>query len=74
MARIPDAELERLKAEVSVERLVEAAGNRADEDGQGPDGEMPVPRGPGGFADRDPRQESLALLRVRDRGGPLIGL
>lgn len=26
MARIPDAELERLKAEVSVERLVEAAG------------------------------------------------
>jgi len=26
MARIPDAELERLKAEISVERLVEAAG------------------------------------------------
>ena len=28
MARIPDAELERLKAEVSVERLVEAAAGR----------------------------------------------
>ena len=26
MARIPDAELERLKSEISVERLVEAAG------------------------------------------------
>ena len=26
MARIPDAELERLKSEISVERLIEAAG------------------------------------------------
>ena len=27
MARIPDAELERLKADISVERLVEASGS-----------------------------------------------
>ena len=31
MARIPEAEIERLKNEVAVERLAEAAGHRAEE-------------------------------------------
>ena len=38
MARIPDAELERLKVEVSVERLVEASGivlSKSNKDRQG---------------------------------------
>ena len=65
MARIPEAEIERLKNEISVQRLVESAGialkNR-----------MPMPvscrryRQPGGH----PGEESLALLRLRYRRWP----
>ena len=45
MARIPTEELERLKAEVSVERLVAAAGVELKAGRQGLAGPLPVPRG-----------------------------
>lgn len=41
MARIPDAELERLKAEVSVERLVEASGIALTKTGKDRTGKCP---------------------------------
>ena len=41
MARIPEAEIERLKAEVSLVRLVEAAGVELRATGRGPDGRCP---------------------------------
>ena len=43
MARIPDEELERLKAEISVERLVEALGGRTETCRQGLARPLPVP-------------------------------
>ena len=44
MARIPDAELARLKAEVSVQRLVEGCGVVLREQGKDLVGLVPVPR------------------------------
>jgi hypothetical protein len=58
MARIPPEELERLKAEISVERLVESSGVER----QGLTRSLPVPQGPGGFAGRDAWEEPVALL------------
>ena len=43
MARIPDDLVERLKAEVSLVSLAEAAGGDAAHDRGGPDGVLPVP-------------------------------
>ena len=68
MARIPDAELERLKAEVSVERLVEAAGIALTKSGKDRLGKCPFHEDPRGLPGGDARQEPLALLRLR-RGG-----
>jgi DNA primase len=43
MPRIPDAELERMKAEVSVERLVEASGIKLTKTGKDLVGRCPFP-------------------------------
>ncbi len=52
MARIPEAEIERLKNEVEVVRLVQASGIELKRGRQGHAGPLPVPRGrhrqPGG--------------------------
>jgi hypothetical protein len=58
MARIPDTELQRLKDEVSVQRLVEDAGIALKKAGKD--------RQPGG----EPEQEPVALLRLRYRRWP----
>ena len=71
MARIPDAELERLKAEVSVERLVEASGIALTRSGKDRIGKCPFHEGrhglPGGLA----HAQLVSLLRVRRGGGPI---
>ena len=70
MARIPEAEIERLKNEISVQRLVESAGIALKKIRQGLRMPMPVScrryRQPGGH----PGEESLALLRLRYRRWP----
>ena len=66
MARIPEGEIERLKSEISVERLVRPPGSRSAR-GQGLLGALPVPRGPRGLARGDAGEEPLALLRLPER-------
>lgn len=65
MARIPEAEIERLKNEVAVVRLVEAAGLELKKSGKDWDCTLPLPRRrhrePGGHACEEP----VALLRLR---------
>ena len=46
MARIPESEVERLKREVSVQRLAEARGIKLQAAWGGPAGAVPVPRRP----------------------------
>jgi hypothetical protein len=43
MARIPEEEIERLKSEVSLERLAVARGDSTDAAWSGPDWAVPVP-------------------------------
>ena len=64
MARIPQSEIERLKSEVSVERLVEAAGVALQARRQGSARALPLPRGCRGLARGHAGQEPLALLRL----------
>ena len=45
MARIAEAEIERLKREISVERLATAKGREAQGARQGSGGPVPLPRG-----------------------------
>ena len=71
MARIPDVEIERLKEEVSLVRLVESFRGEAGEAGQGLAGVLSFPRGRHAVAERDPRQKSVALFRLRC-GGDVI--
>ena len=63
MARIPDEEIERLKQEVSLERLVEARGIELKRHGADLLGLVPLPRRPRAVAGRQPEEESLALPR-----------
>ena len=65
MARIPELELERLKAEVSVARLIEASGIKLEKRGRDLIGAVPVPRGRHAVADGDAGQEPVPLLRLR---------
>ena len=68
MARIPDEEIERLKREIPIERLVTGFGHRVEAARGGPDGALPVPRRPHAVADRDAGNESVALPgRVQHR-------
>ena len=60
MARIPEDEIERLKREVSVERLAEARGITQAARG-GPARVVSVPRGPRAVSRDHPAQEPLAL-------------
>ena len=53
MARIPDNEIERLKDEVSVERLVEASGVVLKKSGKDLARALPLPRGRHGQPGRD---------------------
>ena len=65
MARIPDTEIERLKSEVSVERLVAASGIELKRGGKDLLGCCLVPRGRHRQPGRDAGQEPVALLRLR---------
>ena len=65
MARIPESEIEQLKSEVSVERLVESAGITLKKSGRDLHRLLPVPRGRHRQPDRDAGEEPLALLRLR---------
>ncbi len=61
--RIPSEELERLKAEVSVEHLVGASGVELKEvAGKDLLRALSVPRGPGGILGSDIGEEPVALL------------
>ena len=65
MARIPETELERLKNEVSVERLVEASGIELKHSGKDWLGRCPFHAGRDGEPGGDAGQEPVALLRLR---------
>jgi CHC2 zinc finger len=64
MARIPETEIERLKSEVSVQRLVEASGVELKRGGKDWLGRCPFPRGRHGQLGGESGQEPVALLRV----------
>ena len=70
MARIPGTEIERLKAEVSVERLVESAGVELKAAGKDLLGRCPFHEDRRGLAGRDAREEPVALLWLPDRRRP----
>ena len=61
MARIAEAEIERLKREISVERLATAKGREAQGARQGPGGPVPLPRRSHAVAGGDAGGEPLAL-------------
>ena len=61
MARIPDEEIERLKQEISLERLAERRGIEAEASRRGPVGPVPVPRRSRALAGHQSEEESVAL-------------
>ena len=61
MARIPDEEIERLKSEISLERLAEAKGVKLKKHGEDLIGPLPVPRRPGAEPGDHAGEEPLAL-------------
>src|SRR5690606_11361479 len=61
MARIPDEEIERLKSQISLERLAEAKGIKLKRHGREPRRSVPVPRRPRAVAGDHTVQEFVAL-------------
>ena len=67
MARIPDAELSRLKSEVSLLRLVGAEGIALKTPRCRPDRPLPLPRGQDALVGDHPENQPLPLLWLRSR-------
>ena len=68
MARIPETELERLKNEVSVERLVEVSGVELKRGGKDMLGRCPFHEDGTASLVVSPGEKRVALLRVRGGG------
>ena len=68
MARIPEEEIERLKREVSVQRLAEARGVKLEAARSGPHRPVSLPRRPRSTLVISPRKKSLELSRSVPRG------